>query len=113
MRESIKRRVRMLERKLPVEEETGMPEGTTVFQGEWKHPDPKICQALPKREDRIGKVRVIMWHPADSVPIFNGNSNLKLIKCGWCSQFLKDCDGTNYHKFDLESIRSARAKTSS
>lgn len=113
LNERIRRRLEVLERKLPVEEETGLPEGTTVFQGEWEHPDPKICQALPKRENRIGNVRVIMYDPADSVSIFDADSNLKLIKCGWCSHFLKDCNGANYYKFDLESLRSAKAKTSS
>jgi len=85
--------------------ENGLPQGTKISRFEWSHPDPKICSALPKRGYCGEKVHIYSYNSADSVAVFNGESNIKLIKCGWCGHLAVDCSGANYWRFDIPSIR--------
>jgi hypothetical protein len=105
MNETMKKRLFRLEQKSPRLEDEGLPIGTSVQGFEWVHKNPEICRVLPKRGYCGEKAKIFAYNPADCIEIFDGKSNLKLIKCGWCSDFLKDCDGASYLKFDLESIR--------
>ena len=108
-RKTFEKQIDQIEKNQPSKcDDEGMPPGTTVTGFEWCHSDPKICQALPKRGFAGEKVHVFMYNPADLIEVFDGKSNMKLVKCGWCNHFLKDCNGALYWSFDLENIRSAQ-----
>jgi hypothetical protein len=104
----IKDRLGKVESTRPLEVEDGLPKRTIVFLSEWKHENPEIYRSLPKRGYAGEKVRIFMFNLADSVEIFDGESNIKLVKCGWCEHLARDCDGANYLKFNLESIAKTR-----
>jgi hypothetical protein len=106
MSQTTKKRLLILEKKQPsILQDNGTPEGVKARGFEWWHENPEICSKLPKRGYCGEKVHIYMYNPADSIKVFDGKTNMKLIKCGWCPHLLTDCEGANYHKFDLEDIR--------
>jgi hypothetical protein len=106
MSDKLKKRLEQLEKNQPsILLDDGLPPGVKAWGFEWFHRDPEICSKLPKRGYCGEKVHIYMYNSADSIKVFDGKTNMKLIKCGWCSHFLKTCNGANYHKFDLEDLK--------